>query len=331
MALLMSPDILPEAMRFLVRALLALKGHEADRDELLALVAPPGLAEAMKNLEADIAIEDDGGRPEQRGGASTGGLIIATNSLDGLRTLGVVVDLDGKRVKLAREAAQRWARPEDVTARSFRNFLLDCFIASLQPEVPAGRSDGVMDLARTLELLYTADNPLTPFDRFESGTKGRAFLPFQDERCGPKDRWPLGNKERWLPFRRWASYLGLVKLVADNGVVADASDALAHRLAHCPSGTYAAAEFVARCAAAVPLLDGGVLQTRFAPERSGSTEVLSPAMSMTLRQMEADGTVKFDKQSDTDVRVLRLRSDRSADVPITTIEFTQGARDGGVA
>lgn len=40
MALLNPPDILPEAMRYLVRALLALRAPRVDRDELIGLVAP---------------------------------------------------------------------------------------------------------------------------------------------------------------------------------------------------------------------------------------------------------------------------------------------------
>ena len=52
MALLNPPDILPEAMRYLVRALLALRPPRVDRDELIGLVAPPGLTEAMGSLAA---------------------------------------------------------------------------------------------------------------------------------------------------------------------------------------------------------------------------------------------------------------------------------------
>ena len=45
MALLNPPDILPEAMRFLVRTLLAAPDQELDRSDLISLVAPRGQAD----------------------------------------------------------------------------------------------------------------------------------------------------------------------------------------------------------------------------------------------------------------------------------------------
>ena len=86
MALLNPPDILPEAMRFLVRALLAVRDQELDRSELISLVAPRGLTEAMDSIaagDADLSAAD----PDD---LRTGGSIIAEASLDGLRTLGLV-------------------------------------------------------------------------------------------------------------------------------------------------------------------------------------------------------------------------------------------------
>ena len=86
MALLNPPDILPEAMRYLVRALLALRQPQIDRDELIALVAPPGLTEAMDSLAADAADTSEAEPDDLR----TGGSIIAESSLDALRSLGLV-------------------------------------------------------------------------------------------------------------------------------------------------------------------------------------------------------------------------------------------------
>ena len=94
MALLNPPDILPEAMRYLVRALLALR-ETRDRDELIGLVAPRGLTEAMdpgcRQADMTDAEPDD---------LRTGGTIIAEASLDALRSLGIM-EQDGGRVTLA--------------------------------------------------------------------------------------------------------------------------------------------------------------------------------------------------------------------------------------
>ena len=80
-------------------------------------------------------------------------------------------------------------------------------------------------------------------------------------RCGP-DRvknWPVPNKPQWLPFRRWAAYLGLARPVGTNGLIPDASEALIRRLPALQPGDYDIGDFVGRCAQAVPVLDGGAL------------------------------------------------------------------------
>lgn len=333
MALLTSPDILPEAMRFLVRGLLVFKGGEADRDELVDLIAPRGLVEAMMSLGGDAPSEDDDDEEqEQRSGLRSGGHLIATNSLDALRMLGIVTQSSG-RVLLEEQAADRWKRPTDVNPRAFRNFLLDRVFESADANAAPGSSDGVTDLMRALELLYVAKDPMRPVSRYETVTNGtRSFEELLTAAFGDRhELWPILGKTRWKPFCRWASYLGLARKIGANSIIPDASEALAARLSDLPSGSYDAGDFVSRCAETVPLLDGGVLQSRHAPERAGATEVLSPALSLSVMQLEADGMVKLDKRSDTDVRILRLRADRSADRPITTVEWTQGAREGRIA
>ena len=105
MALLNPPDILPEAMRFLVRALLAVQDQELDRSELVSLVAPRGLTEAMDS----IAAADDDPSGVDPDDLKAGGTIIAEASLRGLTTLGLVKQ-SGDRVKLAGAAAD-WKGP----------------------------------------------------------------------------------------------------------------------------------------------------------------------------------------------------------------------------
>jgi len=318
MAILNPPDILPEAMRFLVRVLLAARERELDRHELINLVAPPGLTEAMKS----VAGGDTGPTAADPDDLHTGGTIIATRSLDGLRTLGLV-EQSGDRVKLAGVMAN-WKTPSDASPDSMCQVLLDTVIQM-------GASDasrGVEDLIQALVLLYTAEQPLRPFDTFESATeasRGRSFASRQAKVLGEEriDNWPVPNRQQWLPFRRWASYLGLARPVGTTGLIPDASEALLRRLPSMTPGDYAVRDFITRCASAVPILDGGELQTGHDPHYEGDHAVLSGGLSVSLLQLEADGYVKLDQRSDASGRTLRLRPDASADRIVTTVIWQQ--------
>jgi len=317
MALLNPPDILPEAMRFLVRALLAARERELDRAELIGLVAPRGLPEAMKSISGGDADPSAADPDDLR----TGGSIIAGASLDGLRTLGLV-EQSGDRVKLA-GVTENWKTPSDASPDSMCRVLLDTVIQM-------GASDasrGIGDLIQALVLLHTAGQPLRPFDTFESaaGANGRSFAGWQEEVLGPvrKDNWPVSNQVQWQSFRRWASYLGLARPVGTTGLIPDASEALIRRLPAMTPGDYAVRDFIARCASAVPILDGGALQTGHDPLYEGDHAVLSGGLSVSLLQLEADGFVKLDQRSDASGRTLRLRPDGSADRVVTTVIWQQ--------
>jgi len=319
MALLNPPDILPEAMRFLVRALLAVRERELDRHELINLVAPPGLTEAMKSVAGGDADPSTADPDDLR----TGGSIIAGRSLDGLRTLGLV-EQSGDRVRLAGVAAN-WKSPSDASPDSMCRVLLDTVI---QMGASDASSRGVGDLIQALVLLHTAEQPLRPFDTFESATeasRGRSFASRQAEVLGEDrvDNWPVPNRQQWLPFRRWASYLGLARSVGATGLIPDASEALLRRLPAMTPGDYAVRDFIGRCASVVPILDGGALQTGHDPLYEGDHAVLSGGLSVSLLQLEADGFVKLDQRSDASGRTLRLRPDGSADRVVTTVIWQQ--------
>jgi hypothetical protein len=312
MALLNPPDILPEAMRFLIRALLAVREQELDRSELISLVAPRGLTEAMQSIVAGDTDPSATDPDDLR----TGGSIIAGASLDGLRTLGLV-EQSGDRVKLA-GAAARWKTPSDASPESMRRILLDAVIQMGDSDV----SRGIGDLIQALVLLHTAEQPLHPFDTFESatGANGRGFADRQAKALGPVRKiWPVPNQEQWQPLRRWASYLGLARSVGTAGLIPDASEALIQRLLTMTPGDHDVRDFVARCAAAVPILDGGELQTGHDPLYEGDHAVLSGGLSISLLQLEADGFVTLDQRSDASGRTLRLRPDGTADRVVTTV------------
>jgi hypothetical protein len=332
MAILNPPDILPEAMRYLVRALLALGRPDADRDELIGLVAPRGLTEAM----GDITVDSDDSADAEPDDLKTGGTLIASRSLDGLQSLGIVKP-NGSRVALT-EAAAQWKKPADVTPRRMRQVLLDAALRTAVPEAPYGEETGSTDLMQAVVLLYQAERPLLPFDRFESGrvprSGGRAFAEWESACCGsvrPKI-WPVPNSQQWLPFRRWAPYLGLARSVGTNGLIPDASDALIERLPELQPGDYDIGDFIRRCAVAVPVLDGGVLWRRVEATTDGDNGVLSGGLSISLLQLEADEYMTMvPPKSDTDRngRIIRRLPDRSADRMVATITWYGMPRRGG--
>lgn len=332
MALLNPPDTLPEAMRFLVRALLAAKDRELDSDELEDLVAPSGLVDAMKSAGTDAeAAPGDDGDP------NTIGKTIAKASLGGLRTLGLVQA--GRKVAFTPDFPARFKRPADVGPTAFAGLLLDRVIATAEPDAPVGTQLGATDFVHAAVLLHTAADPLRPFERFEPAettpADPRSFIDEQTSRLGNEreGRWPVVNRERWISFRRWSAYLGLARPVGSSGLLADATPAVMSRLELAP-GEYDVRDFVARCGNAVPILDSGTLhvpvkdQIGFDAEVEGENAVISPGLSVTLRQMEAAGLLVLTKKSDTGVRTLRLKGNRSADEAVTHVTWTPKAATG---
>lgn len=328
MALLTPPDILPEAMRYLVRAILALRRPHADRDELIGLVAPRGLTEAMDSLTAAADLTD--AEPDD---LRTGGAVIARASLDALRTLGIVQQ-DGNQVTLTAVVADQWSKPADVTAPAMCRHLLDAVLRVADPDAPYGAASGSTDLAQATVLLHSADHPLLPFDRFETAASGRSFDKVQLETCGAnRASWPVPNKEQWLSFRRWTAYLGLARPVGTNALIPDASEALIRKLSALQPGDYDIGDFVGRCASVIPVLEGGALFREPKPSADGEDGVLSGGLSVSLLQLEADGFINMHKpKSDTErnARILRLRPDRSADRIVGTVTWhATSARRGG--
>jgi hypothetical protein len=322
MALLNPPDALPEAMRFLLRALLALREPDVDRDQLVGLVAPPGLREAMEFGGPDAA-DESGDEPDDD--PRTGGNLIAERSLDMLRMFGLVRQY-GRRIAMDEAATRRWRNPVDVSPRSLADVLLELLLEMADPEVPIGEPVGVADFVQALVFLHTAGQPLRPFDRFESTvtTKGparRSFAVLQNEVVGlDRKDWPVLNGARWQSFRRWSCYLGLARPAGASGLIPDASTALARRLSALAPGDYDVRDFVAKCAAAVPILDGGALQFGYDAQVEGEHAFLSGGLSISLLQLEADGLLTLPPpRSDTGGRTLRLRPDGSADQRVTTV------------
>lgn len=317
MPLLNPPDVIPEAMRFLVRAILAVPGKQVERNELIAMVAPAGLVEAMKALGRDTEPDAD----EDDADPKKGGTLIAEKSLDALRMLGIVQS-DARQVSLT-AVRPSWTTPAHVDAVGFSDLLLDRVLALANPGGVPGDSQGSTDLMQSIVALHVAGDPLWPFTAFEPAKKPetRSFSTEMRKHFGDERRlWSTPNATQWLSLRRWAVYLGLARPVGVDGIIPDGSTALARRL-RLPAGDYEVGEFITACAQALPLFDGGTLQFGHDSEGSGEHSVLSPGMSVSLLQLEADGLVAFSRLSDTGNKTIRTAPAGGADQLISGIKW----------
>ncbi|MFI6823208.1 protein DpdG [Micromonospora sp. NPDC050187] len=294
MPLLNPPDILPEAMRYLARTIIAHRGNRCSKADLLALVAPEGLVETMRPLDRDK--DDD---PDADNTAESG-RIIAERSLAALINLGFVVQHDAE-VAATEVALSLWRSADAITPASFSRAVRSQIWRVAKSDRDSGTAQ-VEDLVQAVGVLFAAREPLRPFE-FETG-QGRHFAEAQASEFGPlKKDWPVTNATQFLPLCRWAPYLGLAQPLSPRSLVADASQALRHDLAQLPAQRFRAADFVARCAEALPISDGGP----WSRWKSDDGQELSPGLSMSLRQLEAEGYLTFPPaESDTDALTVTL-------------------------
>lgn len=297
MALITSPDVLPEAMRFLLRAVLSHTGARCNRAELLLLVAPEGLPETMKPLEKDKA---DGGGKENN---SASGKLIVTRSLTALMTL-KFVEADGSDIAATDVSRRQWSNASEVSALSFSRALRTQVWQAATAAADTPSDERVDDLVNGLAVLHAWPEPLRPFE-FETGS-GRRFNIAQTHWYGPnKTDWPVTNDVQFAPFCRWAAYLGYAQYVDTKTIIADASPALLDDLRPLPPGRYSVTDFIDRCADAMPVSDHG-LRTHWKPE---DLRDISPGLSLTLSQLEASGHIAIPvAASDRDSMVITLSS-----------------------
>lgn len=292
MPLLNPPDILPEAMRFLLRTVLAHQGRRCAKVALLALVAPEGLAEAMRSLDSDKEDDLDGEN------TAASGHLIADSSLSALASLGLVA-FDSSDVTATDVALRHWRAASEVSAASFSRVLRLQIWRVAGADGAGTRAD---DLVNALAVLFAAREPLRPFE-FETGP-GRWFATAQTEWFGPhKGGWPVTNVEQFRPFCRWAPYLGLAQPINAKSLVADASRALLDDLTELPTKRHRAADFVTRCSEILPISDGGTRSLWKPNDR----QELSPGLSMSLCQLQVAGHLTLPPpESDTDAVVITL-------------------------
>src|SRR4051794_38702901 len=122
MAFLNPPDVLPEAMRFIVRAVAAQPDGLAE-DELLRLISPQGFTEAVSG---DPIGRDPAAKPK------SGGRTIAVASLAALRGAGLLErpKAGDRSVRIGPALSGRVDPWEDLTAPAFAEVVRDTALAA---------------------------------------------------------------------------------------------------------------------------------------------------------------------------------------------------------
>lgn len=287
MALLNPPNMLTEAMRFLIRAVVASKGKLGSPD-LIALVGVPGLAEAMSQIHTgDIDGDDHPGGSMKDGGRKN----IAKESLLALLRLGILEE-NGGSIELGEYSDPAWRKVSDVTTRSF----IERFEFAILTE--RGQAVGT-DLLKSAAVIYTARNPLSAFDGFDESAATRRFAEHQEKELGTanQEEWGVGNRERWVSFRRMGSSLGWMSPLYVNGrsgLIPNAAPSLQRWLPVIEPGLHDGGEFLRGAATRLPFLDDGSLSLR----KISAGDVLSGGLSLTLLNLQHRKLIELVDQAD---------------------------------
>jgi hypothetical protein len=310
MPLLNPPDVLPEAMRFIVRALLASDGSLVE-DELLRLVAPLGLVEAMSGEAA--ASPGQGQSVSFKGG----GRIIATATLTAMRGANLLAPQSrgDHRVTLAQNVQDYFDSWDAVTALAFATFLREELLATAQEVFDEeDQNGGVEDLAFAIALLLAVPDPLSPITAFEGGD-GKTLSQFQTaEFSDDIGEWIVRSGVRYAPLVRWVTYLGFARNFNSQGLfIVDPSGALEHLAVPVVKSQMSMIEFLDSLAAIMPYSDRGRIGASL--RRSLTTNLaddqVSPGLALGLQTLHLKKRIQLVLLSDADSMEFPIGVDRS--------------------
>jgi hypothetical protein len=282
MPLLNPPDALPEAMRFILRVLLANDGPLPEQ-EVRRLVAPVGLNRKKTDLEGE----------GHKTGASE---IIFEASVDALRGLGLASrEPSGDRsITVKRVVSDRFRDWSDLTAKEFSNFLAGEILFS--PSGTDGNEIGAggQDLSEAVSFVMFLSDPLNGFTSFEGG-EGRKFLDAQFGELGTdRDGWVVGNTERYQSLRRWLTYIGVTRIFK-TGMIIEPSRRIESRVLSTVDAQISIDHLLDRLGELLPFTDRGtggmMIKNRMATE-FGVDEV-SPGLAVGLEVLAAQGKVRL--------------------------------------
>ena len=119
---------------------------------------------------------------------------------------------------------------------------------------------------------------------------------------------PVVNDARWNSFRRWARYLGLVRVGPDNRVLPDPTTAVGDELnaIYADGSDLPIEDFLRRLGQRIPIVDGGESQAQVianALKRNLFLDLpgdhpVSPALSFALKRLARRGAIRLDNRAD---------------------------------
>jgi hypothetical protein len=292
MPFLTSPDVLPEAMRFIVRVLLRSE-DPIPQSDLLRLIAPAGLVEAVNGTGPD---SDDKFSPT--------GQIIADKTLAEMRGAGIVDQATtGTRAvtasSIVTDAFPSW---DAVHADVFADFLRTAVVAAASDVLDEDAGGGAEDLAHAIALLFLMPGPLTPIAAFEEG-KGKSLAEFQTRHLGDDiAKWVVRGPVRYPQLVRWASYLGYARLDNKGRLLIDPSVALHGPVSAIVQDEMDLPTFIDRLGIAVPPTDRGRIGSAVREKLSAdqTRNGLSPGVALGLVTLHHQGVIKLTDQDDAE-------------------------------
>ena len=319
MPVLTSPDVLPEAMRYITKVLLA-QGGTAPKSELHRLISPSGLQGAFKGSERF-----------EPGNAA--GQLIVTQTLTAMASIGLVAYGRGEDadVTLVEEFADRLPKWDRLDGAAFASFFANEAIDDRNLETEgedkrdadgSERGDGAADLVHALAMLMWMPDPLDPLG-FEAGADRKSLQDFQMKTLGPdSDDWLLRNRERFPNFVRWATYLGFARLDQKGDLVTDASRGMAPFITEAVGNGGPIVECIDRLGTLLPFTDGGsvgvavreLVQPKYPPAD------LSPGVSMAWMLCQGQGLITLSLKDDASSLGFRIGSEQT--VRYSHVEMT---------
>lgn len=291
------PDVLPEAMRFIVRLLLQAE-EPVPQAEVVRRISPAGLAEVTSGTPLD-----------EKPKLGEAGRIVVEATLAAMQGAGLVeVSGSEREVGLTPLVSEHFSKWEKVDAESFAQFLLeqvvavasDVFEASDEDEAKAG---GAEDLAHTISLLLQMPNPMDPISGFESGG-GKTLQTFQGEQFGlnpKKAGWLIPNNEQYLNVSRWVSYLGFGYVDGSRGLLIEPSAVLKEPVQNVLGKTDMPLErLLEALGSQIPITDRGAVASAVINRLKNplAKDQLSPGLAFGLRVLHEQKVIKLGHKAD---------------------------------
>lgn len=267
----LQPDILPAMAEAIHRQLAAARGGRLAEDSLVANVVPTGLS---KGSGGEKYFNDT-----LRELAGIGAIEISEGQ--------VALPGDGKRVR------DRRAMPSIVRSK----------VMAAELDVDLWEKDelgslvllGARDLVRALAWFLSLDVLAGPYS-YDKGASPLSRL--QEDHTGER---LILNDTRWLPFVRWARYLGFLRDAGRSGqaVLPDPTHAVRAVLPTCVTNNDWAplSAVVPAIGEALPVLDRGIYRRAILEHGAGGPERAadcSPSLTLAFERLRASGDIELD-------------------------------------